>query len=282
LPTDLACEYIRQAALGLQHAHDRGLVHRDIKPSNLLVTAAPGSARPLVKVLDMGLVRLAREEEHTPLSESGVFVGTPDYMAPEQAKDSHAVDHRADIYALGGSFYFLLTGKVPFPSGSNIEKLLQHQLDEPTPIAQFRSDVPRGVTDLVSRMMAKQPEQRFPTAAAAAIALAPWCPSSWPAENGVKHPAEKGDVLPGRPLPPQRRFSRRLRLGVFLTGMVAAGLAVALYVWRFASFPPSSARIEPTSALSVQGSATPGSTAKATAVTGKKPTETGKKSTAGS
>ena len=115
LPVAQACEYIRQAALGLQHAYERGLVHRDIKPHNLLLTADGQT----VKVLDMGLARLdplPGDDRSATMTQEGAVMGTPDYIAPEQALDSHTVDIRADLYSLGCTFYYLLTGKCRSPA----------------------------------------------------------------------------------------------------------------------------------------------------------------------
>src|SRR5262249_28237669 len=115
-PIGVACECIRQAALGLQHAHQRGLIHRDIKPSNLLLARKEG----VVKVLDLGLARLEQRpglEGMGTLTETDAVMGTPDYIAPEQARRTHTVDARADLYSLGCTFYFLLAGWPPFPSG---------------------------------------------------------------------------------------------------------------------------------------------------------------------
>src|SRR5579862_9652651 len=128
LPVEKACEYIRQAALGLQHAFERGMVHRDIKPANLLLT----TDGKLVKVLDMGLARLdSRSEDDddksSTMTQHGAVMGTPDYIAPEQALESHTVDIRADLYSLGCTFYFLLAGRVPFPGGTILQKLNKHQ-----------------------------------------------------------------------------------------------------------------------------------------------------------
>jgi serine/threonine-protein kinase len=176
LPVAQACDFIRQAALGLQHAHDKGMVHRDIKPSNLLVTkpTSPGNAFGQVKILDMGLARLQETDENsgTALTHEGSVVGTPDFIAPEQAMDSHLVDIRADIYSLGCTFYYLLAGQVPFPGGTALEKLLKHRLEPPTPIEQLRPEVPPHVAAVLRRMLAKRPEERYQTPAAVAAALA--------------------------------------------------------------------------------------------------------------
>ncbi len=172
LPVAHACEYIRHAALGLQHANERGMVHRDIKPANLLLTASG----LVVKILDMGLARLdhtsAEGESSGTMTQEGTVMGTPDYMAPEQAMESHTVDIRADLYSLGCTFYFLLTGQVPFPGGSLMERLLKHRLNEPKPVNGLRPDVPPGVTRVVRKLMAKKPEDRYQTPAEVATALA--------------------------------------------------------------------------------------------------------------
>ncbi len=162
-----AAEYIRQAALGLQHSHDRSLIHRDIKPSNLLVCgerALPNTGgKAILKILDMGLVRSLAEEDAgaTELTRDGTVVGTPDYMSPEQAKNSSNVDHRADIYSLGCTLYFLLKGQAPFPDGTAIDKLIRHQLDPVPDVRQFRPDVPPGLSSVIRKMMCKKPDDRF-------------------------------------------------------------------------------------------------------------------------
>jgi Leucine-rich repeat (LRR) protein/tRNA A-37 threonylcarbamoyl transferase component Bud32 len=170
LPVATACDYARQAALGLQHAFERGMVHRDVKPANLLLTAAG-----VVKVMDFGLARLGRAaagDESSTMTEEGAVMGSLDYIAPEQAMDSHAVDARADLYSLGCTLYHLLTGRVPFPGGEALAKLLKHRLEEPAPIEQLRPDLPPGVAAVVRRLMAKRPEDRHQTPAEAADDLA--------------------------------------------------------------------------------------------------------------
>ncbi len=197
LPLDMACSYIRQAALGLQHAHDRKMVHRDIKPSNLIVAIDAEkqySARNVVKILDMGLARVQTDEaagEHlsTELTLTGTVIGTPDFMSPEQAKSSSSVDHRSDMYSLGCTFYYLLAGDVPFPVGTTLEKLLQHQMDSPRPIQLVRSEVPSEVSAIVHCLLAKRPDHRFQSGGAVAHALEPWCASSG-------HPAIHPDFVP--------------------------------------------------------------------------------------
>jgi serine/threonine protein kinase len=172
-----ACHYIRQAALGLQHAHEAaGIVHRDIKPGNILV-----DRNGIVKVLDMGLARFFHDEEDvlTHKYEENVL-GTADYLAPEQALDSHSVDIRADIYSLGATFYFCLTGRTPFAEGTVAQKLIWHQTRLPKPARQLRPEMPEGVSVILEKMMAKDANQRFATPADVAEALAPWTQTSIP------------------------------------------------------------------------------------------------------
>jgi tRNA A-37 threonylcarbamoyl transferase component Bud32 len=201
LPAADACAYIRQAALGLEHARERGLIHRDIKPSNLLVTMDGH-----VKLLDLGLARICAAEEETssnaPLTQDGAVMGTPDYMAPEQAEDSRRVDIRADLYALGCTLYHVLTGRPPFPGGSVMEKLIKHRLEEPRPIEALRGDLPEGLGPIVRKMMAKNADQRFQTPAEVAAALEPFCgETAHPGLTGVTgltHPPElAGTLIPG-------------------------------------------------------------------------------------
>lgn len=182
LPIDESCRIIAEAAAGLQHIHESGLVHRDIKPSNLMRCRFNGDdddAEKLpeqrrgtgaVKILDLGLALLA-EREADGLTSHDQVMGTYDYIAPEQARRSHEVDIRADIYSLGCTFYFLLTASPPFPDASPAEKLVAHQLESPTPLRQRREDVPEAVAAIVQRMMSKSADDRFATPAEVVVAL---------------------------------------------------------------------------------------------------------------
>jgi serine/threonine-protein kinase len=163
-----ACDCIRQAALGLAHALGRGVVHRDVKPSNLLLEE--GSS--VVKVVDLGLARLEWIEGNAgPLTLAGNAVGTADYLAPEQVMGCPA-DARSDLYGLGCTLYYLLTGRPPFPGGSVAQKLLHHLHDEPEPVERLRPGLPSGLAELQRRLMAKKPHDRFQGPAEAANALA--------------------------------------------------------------------------------------------------------------
>ncbi len=186
LPVEQACEFMRQVGTGLQHAHQMGLVHRDIKPANLFLLHPPVQGRwleslggvlpprrgpdPVVKILDWGLARLMRApgdtdpDQDSPAhleAEKGMLIGTADYIAPEQARDASLVDTRADIYSLGCSFYFLLTGQPPFPTGSLMQKLMQHQKEAPLPVQKYRPDVPDEIVAVLDKMLAKAPEDRY-------------------------------------------------------------------------------------------------------------------------
>jgi serine/threonine-protein kinase len=174
LPVGRACVYIKEAALGLQHAHEKGLVHRDIKPANLLVSYTDSQ----VKLLDLGLARLDSGQITGPLTQEGVVMGTLDYLAPEQALDSHKADIRADIYSLGCSLYYLLTGRPPFPGGTVTQKLIWHQQAEPTPVTRLRADVPAAVAAVLRKMLAKRPEERYQTPGEVVLALEPFCRAS--------------------------------------------------------------------------------------------------------
>lgn len=174
LPIEHACDVARQTALGLQHAHERGLVHRDIKPHNLLLSPPqpPGSGIGTVKILDMGLARLVQSSESmSSVTQEGSLVGTPDYVAPEQALESRHADIRSDLYSLGSTLYYLLTGSVPFPGGSIYEKMHKVQFVEPEPVERLRSDVPAWLADIVHRLLAKQPLDRFQSPAELVDAL---------------------------------------------------------------------------------------------------------------
>jgi WD40 repeat protein len=174
LPVAQACDYVRQAALGLQHASQRGMVHRDIKPHNIVLTAE-GQA----KILDFGLARFLSESRPAgAITELGTVMGTPDYMAPEQARDARSADIRADLYSLGCTLYHLLAGHPPFPDGGTIEKLTGHLERLPRPLSEVRGDIPKELARVVERLMAKDPAQRYQTPAEVADALAPFCPGA--------------------------------------------------------------------------------------------------------
>ncbi|MFN0056683.1 MAG: WD40 repeat domain-containing serine/threonine protein kinase [Planctomycetales bacterium] len=191
LPVSWVCECIRQGALGLQHAHEQGLVHRDVKPSNLLVAHDADSGRPLVKLLDLGLARFASQAESasdapegTPpassvssdrgLTVAGQILGTPDYMAPEQAADIRQANPRSDLFSLGCTLFRLLTGQVPFPHRSPTGELGTGPEDAPRSLRELRPDAPRELEAVVLKMIARNPQERYASAGEVAAALVPF------------------------------------------------------------------------------------------------------------
>jgi serine/threonine-protein kinase len=157
---------IAQAALGLQYAHERQIIHRDIKPSNLMV-----GPRQQLKILDLGLARIEVAGLVALTHENFGVLGTVDFIAPEQIMNPHDTDARTDIYSLGCTLYFALTGRSPFPEGTIAQRLMSHICRACRPIAHYRTDVPVELVDICNRMMAKNPADRFQTAEAVARAL---------------------------------------------------------------------------------------------------------------
>jgi serine/threonine-protein kinase len=149
LPLEEAVSYTYQIAQALEHASQRAVIHRDIKPSNVLITP-DGKA----KLVDMGLARLNQLARSDDLTASGVTLGTFDYISPEQARDPRSADVRSDLYSLGCSFFFMLTGRPPFPDGTVLQKLLQHQGDSPPDPREFRPELPAEVTNILAGLLA--------------------------------------------------------------------------------------------------------------------------------
>jgi serine/threonine protein kinase len=217
LPVAEACELARQAALGLQHLHERGLVHRDIKPSNLMRT--PDG---VVKILDLGLARWREEvTSGDDLTGEGRFMGTPNYLAPEQARNAAEADVRADLYGLGGTLFYLLTGRSPFAHHEDgVGKVEAHQAEAPPDVRSLRPEIPAGLAELVGRLLSKRPEDRPQTPREVAVSLAEWAEGHRPddlALLALRIPQPYG----GTPRPPW------LALGVFGL-MVLLGLGVLL------------------------------------------------------
>ena len=167
MPPATAARLVRQVALGLEHAHRKGLIHRDVNPYNILVTH-DGTA----KLADLGLAIAMAEEDR--VTRDGATVGTFDYVAPEQARHSRAADIRSDIYSLGCTLYHMCAGQVPFPGPSLPEKLFGHQSMEPTPLCRMVPGLPEGLSEIVQRMMKKSPDERYATPMQVAQALEPY------------------------------------------------------------------------------------------------------------
>jgi len=180
---EFACECIRQTALGLQHAFEQGIVHRDIKPSNLLVTKDPKTGLPLIKILDLGLARVAHqaelatdgpanfEAEDGGVTRSGQIMGSPDYMSPEQAMSSSTVDIRSDIYGLGVTLFQLLCNELPYTGENVMEKLLERINKDAPPVSTYRPELPPVLVHIVAKMLHRDPAQRFQTPVEVAAVL---------------------------------------------------------------------------------------------------------------
>ena len=172
LPVGRVCDYAVQTTAGLKHASEKGFVHRDIKPANLMV-----SKTGVVKILDMGLARAgASDIGTTDRLDRGAILGTADYISPEQAVRSQSVDVRADLYSLGATMFTLLTGRPPF-AGNTAQKLIQHQRTPAPRITDVDPTLPPGLADVVAKLLAKNPNDRFQRPADLAAALSPWLPS---------------------------------------------------------------------------------------------------------
>jgi serine/threonine protein kinase len=224
LPIELVRDFALQVARGLAHAHERGLVHRDIKPANLIVVPRPPAwnadpaelapGRFTVKILDMGLARFDSAQSNlASLTMPGTLVGTPNFVAPEQILDPHQADIRADLYSLGCTLYFLLCGRVPFNGRTVIETLDMHRWLTPRPVQRFRPDTPAWLAELVRKLMAKRPEDRFQTPAELCAALTH--PS--PGEEPAARPARPRRAAPPPPdiTPLKLRLAEKLEKNQF-------------------------------------------------------------------
>jgi hypothetical protein len=232
-----ACELVRQAAEGLEHVHELGMVHRDVKPSNLMLTS-----RGVVKILDLGLALFSEngEQQHE-LTTVGRFLGSLDYMAPEQADDSHVVDIRADVYGLGATLYRLLCGTPPFGGPqfrSPLKKFRALALLSPPPIAERRRDVPVELARIVERMLAKAPQDRFATPREVAEALRPFVEGHDVAalyasvgrlRESARDEAEAADRAPRKPssrIPPRRGCGKGIAIALRRPGATCMDLVL--------------------------------------------------------
>jgi serine/threonine protein kinase len=245
-PMAAACAAVRQAALGLQHAHDQGLVHRDLKPSNLFLTK--GGA---VKVLDLGLARLREDGgvgEH--LTAPGAFMGTPDFVAPEQIADSRHADARADLYSLGCVLYYLLAGRAPFDDDRHTtirSKLEAHRSEPPPTLRDLGREVPPAVAAILDKLLAKRPEDRYATAGEVAAALAPFAAeqsASTAPETAPPPPRTppSTSIQTTKPTVPSPSHPNRWRWGLLPGLLAAAGVLVAW--WLSHRGPPAGPPLE--------------------------------------
>jgi serine/threonine protein kinase len=253
LPVEQACDYVRQAASGLGHAHEQGLIHRDIKPGNLIL-----SRSGTVKILDMGLARLEGPDGSLGLTKVGTVVGTPEYLAPEQAKDSHNIDPRADLYSLGCTLYYLLTGQPPFKCNSLPELLLKHQTEEPPPLEKYRPEIPPQLWLVVKKLLAKKPEDRYQKASDLALALGPFIRKSTmiradePVAQGKPIRSVPSLGVPSRPSKPRRK--KRRALVPMLLGLLSMAGAIAAGAYLATQTDAGTATTEPASTPLAQAS----------------------------
>ena len=195
LPINLICSFVGQIAQGLQHADEQKMVHRDLKPQNVMVMK-----NNVVKILDFGLARMASEEGfRADLTGDREMMGTPLYMAPEQAQNAKTADIRSDLYSLGCTFYHLLAGRPPFTGATLIELLLAHQQEPPVPIQQLRPDVPDNLSRIVMRMMEKDPAKRFQKPAEVVQQMVPFI------QKGGTAGTVGGKLAPGKPTGPVKK-----------------------------------------------------------------------------
>jgi hypothetical protein len=240
LPIARACDFIHQAALGLQHAFERGMVHRDIKPANLIV--ANDGTKEIVKVLDFGLAKLTSEGQvDSGLTREGQMLGTPDYIAPEQIRNAQSADIRADIYSLGCTFYCLLTGRPPFREEHVWDVYQAHFSMDAQPLNAVRPEVPVELAALVAKMMAKEPGQRFQVPAEVANELTQFV------KNMTLEPAqattELEEIRQGRresSAAAAKSEQRRVRGSWFLAATAALGLIGGFFVVIWFTVPTTS------------------------------------------
>jgi RND family efflux transporter MFP subunit len=260
LPAAEACSYIRQAASGLQHAHERGMVHRDIKPQNLMVTS-----ECQVKILDFGLARFVLETAPAgallaspgadtevaltevdspiePLTQAGTVMGTPAYIAPEQARDPHTADIRADIYSLGCTLFDLLTGRPPILAGTDRRRVIGHLQGAQRSLIELPADVPRELAQVVAKMLAQDPAGRYQTPAEVAAALSPWAPDV--ANREGRSPARDAQGAHRQPAAfDGRRSRRRLRVALATSIAVVFGVLGCLFVPPIRDFAQTVIRV---------------------------------------
>jgi serine/threonine-protein kinase len=244
----LAAEYLRQAALALQHAHQAGLIHRDVKPGNLLL-----NRQGHVKLLDLGLAKFSQQTSDLTIVHNETLMGTADYLSPEQALNSHLVDLRTDIYSLGGTLYFLIAGHPPFPEGTVAQRLVRHQSVDPPTLQSLRADCPLFLSQLCQWMMRKPLDERCRDCGEVLAWLEKWRADPqwhWPAEpwnlaaGSVVKPAAgtgssgKGGAAaaapPAKPSPKSSPRRRADHSGYWVLGSLVVLLIVSLLLLWFA------------------------------------------------
>jgi eukaryotic-like serine/threonine-protein kinase len=231
MPPAPAVRLVRQVAIGLEHAHRKGLIHRDVNPYNVLVTR-DGTA----KLADLGLaIDLAEEDRVT---REGATVGTFDYVAPEQARHSHSADIRSDIYSLGCTLYHMCSGQVPFPTPSLPEKLFAHQAMEPEPLEKLAPGIPQALAAVIQRMMHKSPDERYATPLQVAIALEPFSDDHLGDESGEAQGLFSAKTEAETP-PPRAPINQARAIATVQSGVSSAPAVVSALTPSYALKTPS-------------------------------------------
>jgi serine/threonine protein kinase len=253
-PIAQACRYICQAALGLHHAFEQGMVHRDIKPQNLMVNVhgqvkildfGLARMRGQMKVLDFDLARMRSEGDQNGLTQANTFMGTPAYVSPEQATDARRADTRSDIYSLGCTLFFLLTGQPPFQADTSGKLILAHREKEPPALQEVRADVPAELSAVVARMLAKDPARRFQTPIEVAEVLAAFVePRTKRSVVGVSSSAPEvsssgtGTAIAADVSKLTRKAAKPARKRWWIGGSMTVGLLLGLAgLWSAGVFP---------------------------------------------
>jgi serine/threonine protein kinase len=254
LPPVEACRLVYQALLGLHHIHEQGMVHRDLKPANLMLVPPPRPDSTLnsnVKILDIGLGKMMFEEDMPPgieqvqLTTDGAMLGTPEYMAPEQAKHAHTADIRADIYTLGCVLYHGLAGQSPFQDINMVRMMVRHATEAPKPLRELNPQVPDGLQQIVNFMLQKDPAQRYQTPDRAAQALQVFLASA----------SERAKPLEAEPQ--MQPYLNWLQTQPVQAEPVAAGGAAAVATMPRPGVSPAQAAVSADVELVPQGGAVP-------------------------
>jgi len=260
LPIAQACDFIRQAALGLQHANEKGLVHRDIKPGNIIVGVGSDRGPPVAKILDFGLARFEDQSGQTKLTKLGNVLGTVDYISPEQAGDAREVDTRADIFSLGCALFYVLTGKPPFEGATAMDRMMARCVRDADSVRTARPEVPAALERVLAKMLARNRADRYQSPAEVAAALTPF--TSMGATASPKREKEAGpqSSSAGREAAvPSFEFETMTNAAGVIAGprkkvaagpwskrtLITAGVAVALLIGTIAMWPGGVFRTRP-------------------------------------
>ena len=228
LPVAWSAECIRQSALGLQHAHEKGMVHRDIKPGNILVAAETLDDFPNAKVLDLGCAFFMPDNSDGPrLTQAYQTFGTPDYIAPEQAESAMNADIRSDIFSLGCTLYRILTNEVPYKGATQLQKLLARASHDAPRVREARPEVPAGLEAVIAKMMARRADERYQTPKEVAEALTPFSLSATESTTEAEKPAPVLSIPPAPAPSPSAEFAETVE-ATGISPLIAPALSAAI------------------------------------------------------